>query len=210
MTSVAAEARRGADPTRNGWWREALAPVARALLGLFGWRVEGTLPTAEKFVLVAAPHTSNWDGLILVLCGFALAMPLVWLGKRELFKGPAGWALRRLGGIALDRAAPAEAVREATRALAARDRVALAIPPEGTRKRAPQWKMGFYVIARHARVPIVLGFVDYRRRVAGIGPRVDPTGNVAEDMASIRAFYETVTARYPDQVGPVAHAGSDG
>lgn len=184
-------------------WRRALVPVARALLGLFGWRVEGTLPDAPKIVLVVAPHTSNWDGAILIVASFALATRLVWLGKRELFRGPAGWALTRLGGIALDREAPAEAVRVATRALAGQGRLALAIPPEGTRKLVPHWKMGFYVIARHARVPIVLAYADYGRRVAGVGPTIYPTGDVEADMALIRAFYESVTAKLPEQVGPV-------
>ncbi|HEU5315395.1 MAG TPA: 1-acyl-sn-glycerol-3-phosphate acyltransferase, partial [Chloroflexota bacterium] len=181
-------------------WRQTLAPVARALLALFGWRVEGTLPAAPRFVLVLAPHTSNWDGWAMVVAGFAFATPLAWLGKRELFVGPAGWALRRLGGIPLDRDAPADAVRDATRALSGPGHLALAIPPEGTRKPAPHWKLGFHVIARHARVPIVLGFADYRRRVVGVGPTLYPTPNLAADMATIRAFYEPITARYPAQV----------
>ena len=193
----------GARPDGPPAWRLALAPVARGLLRLCGWRVEGTLPEAQKFVVVAAPHTSNWDGWIMIVTGFAFAMRVLWLGKRELFIGPVGWALRRLGGIPLDREDAADAVREATRALAGKGRLALAIPPEATRKRAPHWKMGFYVIARHARVPIVLSFADYRRRVTGVGPAIYPTGDVAADMAAIRAFYETVTAKFPEQVGPV-------
>ena len=192
-------------PTRRSGppaWRVALAPVARALLGLFGWRVEGTLPDTEKFVLAVAPHTSNWDGWVMIVTGFAFSVRLLWLGKRELFVGPAGWVLTQLGGIPLDRDAPADAVREATRALAGPGRLALAIPPEGTRRRVPHWKMGFYVIARHARVPIVLGFADYRRRVAGVGPTIYPTGNVTADMALIRTFYDSVTAKYPNQASP--------
>jgi len=154
-----------------------------------------------KFVVVAAPHTSNWDGVIMILAAFTLGMPLAWLGKRELFRGPAAWALTRLGGIPVHRDAPADAVRQASRVLTGPGRLALAIPPDGTRKKVPHWKMGFYVIARHARVPVVLAYADYRRRVAGLGPVLHPTGDVETDMATIRAFYRTVTARYPENAG---------
>jgi 1-acyl-sn-glycerol-3-phosphate acyltransferase len=193
----------GAVPSSLPAWRVALKPIARGLLRLCGWRVEGALPDAPKFVLVVAPHTSNWDGLIMMVTAFAFGLPVRWMGKRELFRGPAGWALTRLGGIAVERAAPADAVREASQVLAGPGRLALVIPPEGTRKRVPHWKMGFYVIARHARVPVVLAFADYRRRVAGIGPTIVPSGNVETDMATIRAFYDTITAKFPANTGEV-------
>jgi 1-acyl-sn-glycerol-3-phosphate acyltransferase len=154
-------------------------------------------------VLVAAPHTSNWDGLIIVVAAFAFDLRLAWIAKRELFRGPVGWFLTWMGGIPVQRAAAHDAARDAVRALLRRERLPLAIPPEGTRQRTDHWKMGFYLIARAARVPIVLGFVDYRRRVVGLGPALTPSGNVAADMALMRDFYQSVTAKYPQQVGQI-------
>jgi 1-acyl-sn-glycerol-3-phosphate acyltransferase len=177
--------------------------AAAGLLRCFGWRVEGTLPAASSFVLVAAPHTSNWDAVIMLAAAGVLEIRLAWLGKRELFRGPLSPLLRWLGGVPVNRASAHGAAADAARVLAGNGRVALAIPPEGTRRWTPHWKMGFYLIARRVGVPIVLGFVDYRRRVAGLGPTIVPSGQLRADMELIRDFYQGVTARYPANVGEI-------
>lgn len=183
-----------------------LGRLAVLALRLAGWRLEGQLPTEPRFVLVAAPHTSYWDGVIMVLGAWAFDYRLSWLGKRELFRSPLDRLMRWLGGVPVDRASAHGAVAAAIKALSSAERMALAIPPEGTRQRTSHWKMGFYLIARRARVPIVLGYIDYRRRVAGLGPVLTPSGDLEADLAMIRRFYRGVTARHPEQVGEIRAA----
>ena len=204
--SPGGEDRSGARPAGRGLGGRALGRLAALCLRLAGWRLEGQLPAEPRFVLVAAPHTSNWDGVIMVLGGWALDYRLSWLGKQELFRGTLGGLMRWLGGVPVDRASAHGAVGAAIKALSSAERMALAIPPEATRKKTSHWKMGFYLIARRARVPIVLGYIDYRRRAAGLGPVLIPSGDVEADLEIIRRFYSGVTARYPDQVGEIRQA----
>lgn len=174
-----------------------LRELSLAFLKLNGWRVEGALPdSASKSVLIAAPHTSNWDLPYTLMVGFALRLNLYWMGKASLFAPPFGAVMRWLGGIAVDRAksnnlvaASAQALREADGPLQ------LVVPPEGTRGRTRQWKTGFYFIALEARVPIVLAFMDYERKVAGLGPLFTPSGDVERDMEEVKRFYAGVRGR---------------
>lgn len=177
--------------------------VARLYLRLFGWRVEGALPATNKAVVIAAPHTSNWDLPFALAVGFVLGVKPSWLGKRELFRGPLGWLLRRLGGVPVDRGTRSNLVQQVVERFGAAERLFLVIPPSGTRRRAPQWKSGFYHIANGARVPIVCAFLDYRRRVGGIGPVITPSGDVAADMPEIRRFYESIAPKHPRLATPV-------
>jgi 1-acyl-sn-glycerol-3-phosphate acyltransferase len=177
--------------------KTVLRALSLALLKLNGWRVEGALPdSASKSVLIAAPHTSNWDLPYTLMVGFALRLNLYWMGKASLFAPPFGAVMRWLGGIAVDRAksnnlvaASAQALREADGPLQ------LVVPPEGTRGRTRQWKTGFYFIALEARVPIVLAFMDYERKVAGLGPLFTPSGDVERDMEEVKRFYAGVKGR---------------
>jgi 1-acyl-sn-glycerol-3-phosphate acyltransferase len=178
-----------------------LRAISLALLRLAGWKVEGTLPAAaNKSVLIAAPHTSNWDLPYTLMVGFALRLNLYWMGKASLFRPPFGAVMRWLGGIAVDRskannlvAASAQALREADGPLQ------LVVPPEGTRGRTRQWKTGFYFIALEARVPIVLAYMDYQRKVAGLGPLFTPSGDVDRDMDEVKRFYAGIKGRNADQ-----------
>ncbi len=179
--------------------------VASLSLRLAGWRFEGTLPTARKYIVLAVPHTSNWDGLLLVGLAGALRLPIAWMIKAEWVRGPLGGVLRRLGAVAVDRARAADLVDQMIEELRQRDEMVLVIPPEGTRGRAEHWKSGFYRIAVGAGVPVVPGYLDFARKRAGFGPALDMTGDVATDMARIRAFYETQapTAYSPGDFGPI-------
>jgi 1-acyl-sn-glycerol-3-phosphate acyltransferase len=154
-------------------------------------------PGLEKAVVVAAPHTSNWDMPHMLAVAFRLGVRPAWLGKRQLFRPPFGGLMRWLGGIAVDRSVPQGLVEQAVDAFARVDGLMLVIPPSGTRGQAAYWKSGFYHIAREAGVPIVLSFLDYRRRVGGLGPLLVPSGDVVADMDAVRAFYAKVTPRYP-------------
>jgi 1-acyl-sn-glycerol-3-phosphate acyltransferase len=170
-------------------------------LRLNGWKVEGALPaSAQRCVLIAAPHTSNWDLPYTLMVGFALHLNLYWMGKASLFRWPFGALMRWLGGVAVDRerstnlvAASAQALREADGPLQ------LVVPPEGTRGKARHWKTGFYFIALQAQVPIILAYMDYGRKVGGLGPVFVPTGDIDADMAEIKRFYAGVQGRNADQ-----------
>lgn len=168
-----------------------LRAFSRAFLRLAGWRIEGSLPPqGRKAVLIAAPHTSNWDLPYTLMTGFVLDLRLYWMGKASLFRLPFGPFMRWLGGIAVDRsknnnlvAASADALRAAT------GPIQLVVPPEGTRGKVREWKTGFYHIARQADVPIVLAYMDYATKRAGLGPVFVPSGHLEQDMAQIKQFY---------------------
>ncbi len=173
-------------------------------LKMFGWRVEGALPDIEKFVIIAAPHTSNWDFPFTLALTFALRMKIYWMGKIALFRWPFGGICRWLGGIPIDRSRSHNMVEQAIQAFEEREKLIMVIPPEGTRKKVSHWKTGFYHIAQGANVPIVLGFLDYRRKVGGIGPAFYPTGRIEDDIREIKMFYATITGKRQDLFGNVA------
>lgn len=172
-------------------------------LRLIGWKAVGTPPAFAKYVVVAAPHTSNWDFPILLAVSWVLDVQVGFIGKHTLFKGPLGLIMRRLGGVPVDRSKPGRIVGDAVAAFAAADRLAIAIAPEGTRAAAPFWKSGFYRIAHDAEVPVVLAFIDYATKTAGVGPTVELTGNADADMAFIAEFYADKHGRRPGRFGPV-------
>jgi 1-acyl-sn-glycerol-3-phosphate acyltransferase len=190
-------------PLVNRW----LYWLARFLFRTFGWRVEGKLPDIAKYVIITT-HTSNWDlivgltGWSILSNGFSVVKPS-WMGKREAFRGPLGPFMKWLGGVPVDRGARQNTVEQIIHIFGNREKLVVGIAPEGTRKKAKGWKTGFYHIAQGAHVPIVLGFIDYQRKVAGIGPIITPCGDIQADMKMIRDFYSNVQAKHPDQVGHI-------
>jgi len=177
--------------------------VARAFLGLSGWRPEGVQPTAPKYVLIAAPHTSNWDFPYTLALAWLLDVRMQWMGKHTLFRPPYGWAMRRLGGIPIRRHERTNMVERAAELLSQSDELALLVPAEGTRSRTEYWKSGFLHIARTANVPIVLGYLDFARRRGGFGPAISAQGDAREVMDRIRAFYAGKLGKHPKLFGPV-------
>jgi len=168
----------------------------RLMYRVLGWRIVGEYPDVPKSVIIIAPHTSNWDFIYAILASFALGIKGQWLGKDTLFVGPLGWLFRHFGGIPVDRSRRHDFVQQAADAFERSTALTLVLTPEGTRHKTDYWKSGFYHVAVAARVPILLGYVDYRTRTAGIGEVMQPTGNVEQDLATIRAFYGKVQARY--------------
>jgi len=168
-----------------------LRGLSLGFLRLSGWTLAGQLPADQpKCVLIGAPHTSNWDLPYTLMVAFALRLNVCWMGKQQLFRKPFGPMMRWLGGIAVDRtqstnlvSASARAIREADGALC------LVVPPEGTRSKTRQWKTGFYWIAHEAGVPIVMAYMDYPRKLSGLGPVFRPSGNIEADMIEIKAYY---------------------
>jgi 1-acyl-sn-glycerol-3-phosphate acyltransferase len=172
--------------------------VGRAWLRAFGWRLETAEAVHDKFVLIAAPHTSGWDLPFMLSTSYTMRVPISWMGKQELFRAPLGWLLHPLGGIPIDRSSRKNVVGWAIEQFEKRDHLVLAVPAEGTRARVEYWKSGFYHIALGARVPIGLGYLDFERRRCGIRGFVTPTGDVRADMDRIRELYRGITPRFPE------------
>jgi 1-acyl-sn-glycerol-3-phosphate acyltransferase len=173
--------------------------LATRLLALFGWHIEGTLPDAPRFVLIVAPHTSNWDFFVCIAAMFAFGIRLSFLGKHTIFFWPARYILRWLGGEPVDRNAPVGAVEHAIARFQAEPQWVMGLSPEGTRKRTEEWKSGFYRIAVGAGVPILPVALDYQRRVVSVGTLSWPTGDADGDIATLRAPFHSAMARHPAQ-----------
>ncbi|HSM23021.1 MAG TPA: lysophospholipid acyltransferase family protein [Rubrivivax sp.] len=177
-----------------------LRAFSLAFLRATGWKIEGALPPgAARCVLIAAPHTSNWDLPYTLMVAFVLRLDIHWMGKQSIFRPPFGGIMRWLGGIAVDRQRSTNLVTASAQALQAADGpLQLVVPPEGTRGRTRHWKTGFYFIALQAKVPIVLAYMDYERKLSGLGPVFVPTGDVERDMAEIKRFYAPFKGRRAD------------
>ncbi|MEZ4236026.1 MAG: lysophospholipid acyltransferase family protein [Myxococcota bacterium] len=173
--------------------------VARLWMRLFGWDVEGDAPQVTKAILIAAPHTSNWDLPHMLAASLVFRLRISWLGKHTLFRPPWGWFMRLLGGVAIDRRAPQGSVKATAEVFDHHEKLVNAVPPSGTRSKRDHWKSGFYWIAHTAQVPIVCGYLDYGRRRAGLGFSFLPSGDIAADMDKIRAFYADKRGRFPEQ-----------
>lgn len=181
----------------------AMRALSRLVLGLMGWRVEGMsageIAAYPKYVLIAAPHTSNWDFPVTLMVAFVLRLRVYWMAKASVFAGPLGPLARWLGGIAVDRTASSNLVQKTMDAFAARERLAVIVAPEGTRGKVTHWKTGFYHIAHGAGVPIGLAYLDYARKVGGIGRMYTTSGDIEADMVEIRQFYSGVTGKHRQQ-----------
>lgn len=176
-----------------------LRGFSRLVLRLAGWRVEGSLQV-ERCVLIAAPHTSNWDLPLTLMTAFVLDLRLHWLGKHTIFRPPFGALMRWLGGIAVNRHQKNNLVADSAQTLReAEGPLQLIIPPEGTRDKVRVWKSGFYWIAHGAGVPIQLAYMDYANKRAGLGPLLHPSGDYAADLPKIQAYYAPFTGKHADK-----------
>ncbi len=174
--------------------------VKWALLVLYkryGWRAVGIVPSPRKFVLIAAPHTSNWDFLYFLGLTQDLRLDAHFMAKDSLFRWPMGRFMREMGGISVDRSARHNMVEAMVQEFEARDEFMLTIAPEGSRSKSGKWKTGFYQIALAAKVPLVVGLMDYGRRTGGLTIMIWPTGDYAADMAKVWDVYRDCTPRNP-------------
>jgi 1-acyl-sn-glycerol-3-phosphate acyltransferase len=185
----------GAAVPRRG--NRAWRALGRAGLSLLRFRIEGALPDVPKCVTIVAPHTSNWDFVVGLAAMLALGVDFRWLGKHTLFRFPFGPLLRWLGGIPVDRSAAQRVVDQAAAEFRTRERLFLAITPEGTRRPVERWKSGFYRIAANAGVPILPVSFDYSRRVVTLWPTVQPSGEYARDLPLLAARFESRMGKYP-------------
>lgn len=170
-----------------------------ALLRLAGWRFVEPFPDQAQAVIVAAPHTSNWDFVVGMSAVFALGVRVHWMGKHTLFRWPAGPLMRWLGGIPIDRTAAHGVVEQTVALFAARPQLLLVVTPEGTRKKVARWKSGFWHIAHGAGVPILLGAIDYRKKQLQVGSLLQPGSDLEADMRRIQAHYAGITPRHRDR-----------
>jgi 1-acyl-sn-glycerol-3-phosphate acyltransferase len=178
-----------------------LRAVSVAFLRLRGWQVQGSLPAdCRKCVFIAAPHTSNWDLPYTLMVAFALRLNVYWMGKSQIFKPPFRAVMMWLGGIPVQRDSANNLVAASVAAIEAADGpLQLVVPPEGTRSKVRYWKTGFYYIAVGAKVPIVMAYMDYEKKISGLGPVFHPSGDIDADMVAIKAFYAQFKGRNASQ-----------
>jgi 1-acyl-sn-glycerol-3-phosphate acyltransferase len=180
----------------NPFLRPFFYLVANVGLFILGWTTKGKMPDMKKFILIAAPHSSNWDFVFFLLIIFKFQIPVHWMAKESMFVWPFKGLLKRLGGIPINRSKKGNVVADMVNTLAKADRMVITIAPSGTRDKVTHWKTGFYQIARQADIPIVCGFVDYTSKTGGIGPVVRPTGDMDADMKAIKNFYTDKSGKY--------------
>lgn len=177
--------------------------LGRFALFLFGWKA--SYPDTfriPKTVMIAAPHTSNWDLLFSMATFWKMGIAPKFLIKNDYTKGLPGYFFRWLGAIGVDRSKHSNLVDYAVSLFETRDQLVLMVPAEGTRKKVEKWKTGFYHMAQQAGVPVSLGYLDYRNKIAGVGGLYMLTGYFEEDMAYIQEFYKDIEGKYPENYNP--------
>lgn len=174
-----------------------LSVIARGVLAVNGWTLIGEPLRARSYVLIAAPHTSNWDLFHLLTLAFRYQVKIHWMGKHQIFRAPFGRLMRILGGIPIYRERRDNVVEQMAKRLVTGEPMILVVPAAGTRRYSEYWKSGFYHIAKLARVPIRLGYLDYPKKHGSFGPELMPSGDIPGDMDQIREFYADKTGRHP-------------
>jgi len=178
---------------------EAFRWFCEAFLAIGGWKVAGNWPVHRKAVVVAAPHTSNWDGIWMLAAAGRYRITLRWMGKKSLTEGPFGWFVKWAGCVPIDRSRSNDVVQAMADAFAASDDLLLAVPPEGTRGLVREWKSGFYHIARKAGVPIVFAVMDYGCKTIRISGEIWPTGDYDADMKLISTHYADARGKHVEK-----------
>lgn len=175
-----------------------LRGISAGILALMGWRAIGKPIADQRFVLIGAPHTSNWDFPLMLMVVLKLQLKLHWMGKHSLFMFPFGGLMRWLGGIPIDRRSTHGIVDQVAAQYQQNPQLVVLVPPEGTRKKVENWKTGFYHIANNAGVPILMGYLDVSKKEAGLADFFYPTGDADADIQKIRAFYATKKGIRPE------------
>lgn len=171
--------------------------LSNSIMRLAGWRVEGKLPDLPKFLIIGAPHTSNWDFVLFLGVIFHLKADVRFMGKAELFRSPFGWFFYWCGGVPVDRKKSTGLVEQMVEACNKSDKFILTIAPEGTRHYVREWKMGFYHIAKSAGIPLVMAVVDGKHKAVRVGQMFQPSGDMNEDIKTIKGFFSGVVGINP-------------
>lgn len=173
--------------------------IFKLFFQLKGWKVVGEAPKLKKYVMLAAPHTSNWDFIYALAAFYILDIPVKYTIKKELFFFPLGMLLRVMGGIAIDRNNKGGMVGHMVELFTKKEELVILITPEGTRSYSPQWKKGFYYVALGANLPVVLGYLDYGKKHAGIGPVIYLSLDFEGDIEKMKEFYRNIQPRFPEK-----------
>ena len=171
--------------------------LAKFIMRMIGWRVDGKLPDIPKFVLIGAPHTSNWDFVLFLGVIFSLRANVRFMGKAEIFRPPIGAFFRYCGGVPVDRNKSTGLVEQMVQVCNGSEHFILTIAPEGTRHHVQEWKRGFYHIAKSAGIPIVIAIVDGRHKTVLIGQVFHPTADMEADMKTIQGFFAGIVGINP-------------
>lgn len=178
--------------------------VGRAYMAAMGWKVVGGNPEIPRAVVIACPHTTNWDLTFSIATGWILGVEIHWLGKDSLFKPPLGWLMKLLNGIPVDRSKRNNLVGDAASKLRNAEHLFIMVPPEGTRGVSKRWKTGFYYIAVEADVPIICGFLDYKRKESGLGALLYPSGDIHSDFHYFQEFYGPIEGKFNELKSPIS------
>ena len=180
-----------------------LSSISKIVLKILGWKLDVTIPKEKKFILIGAPHTSNWDLPLGLLTFWTLDVKIYWVAKIQMFRGPLHYFFTALGGIPVDRTASHGFINQIAEKIKQTDKMALAISPEGTRSKTKYWKSGFYYIAMAANIPICLGYLNYKDKTLGFKTVLYPSGNIDADMKIIADFYANIEGKRPEHQGPI-------
>ncbi|MBN1454492.1 MAG: lysophospholipid acyltransferase family protein [Anaerolineales bacterium] len=180
--------------------------LAHFILRLIGWRTHVIHPHTSRYVLIGAPHTSNWDFGLMLLLMAAEQLPIRFMGKDSLFRGPLGPLMRSLGGIPVNRRERTRLVDQIAAKFEEYDDLIIGIAPEGTRSKTSHWRTGFYYIALKARVPIAMAYLDYGNKIIGVGSNFMPCGDLKADFEIIRKFYTGIVGKNPNKQGEIVLA----
>lgn len=175
----------------------------RICLNICGWKTVYDLPTDKRYVVIAAPHTSNWDFPLGIFYIFSAGVPFRYMGKDALFRWPQKYLFKALGGIGVDRNNKNKLTSRMAQFINSQDKIALALSPEGTRSKLSYWRTGFYYIALEAKVPIAMAVLDYGNREIGVKTTFMPSGDFEADLKIIRDFYKDVKGKHPEKQGPI-------
>ncbi|VAW40929.1 hypothetical protein MNBD_GAMMA01-318 [hydrothermal vent metagenome] len=175
----------------------------KTVLRVFGWKTITVLPKEKRYVVIAAPHTSNWDFPLGILYVFSAGIPFRYMGKAALFKWPQKYLFKALGGFAVDRNSKNKLTTRMAEYINSQTEIALALAPEGTRSNIKYWRSGFYYIALEAKVPIAMAGLDFANKEIGIKKTFMPSGDIDADMEIIRDFYKDIKGRHPEKQGPI-------
>ena len=170
----------------------------RFVLNFFGWQLDEQQPLTQHYVLIAYPHTSNWDFILGMIAKWAMGMPLNWVAKHSMFWGPFKYLFVAMGGVPLNRQKSSGFIQKNIELFEQRPEFVLGLMPEGTRSKTAALKTGFYHIAHGANVPIALAYLDYKNKKIGVGKFIETTGNINADFELIKEFYQDKTGHTPE------------
>lgn len=174
-----------------------LSCLSKWILKVLGWRTFADFPEAKKYVVIAAPHTSNWDFPLGILAAKTLRLKVSWIGKHTLFRWPVAWFFRAIGGIPVERDESHDLINQIARLFDQSDELVMALAPEGTRRKTDHWKTGFWHLAKAARVPIAMAYLDFGNKRVSLGGTFYPTDNIEKDFDVIRNYYKDVRGKNP-------------